>query len=899
MDAPTNDELSRQARDGVRRVPWRSVALSAAGASAIGLLGAAGLAPLLASVGVGTLSQGAFAQWLMAFGGSVVANWTGELAVWATGRGLTSEDAAARPEMQQELAGKLDELLARDAQAAADLARLLRHIDALPQSIAALQDEVGAQSDLLLAQYELLAQLGVDLQRLGIVTGALQPALAEQTSQVLAALETCADRTDAKIAQMIAELQSMLTALTPQIEVRAEGERATAINAGPNSTNTVDNSQRFTFEAGSFLNQGTVVVRSQNEVAGAGVFQVPYPPNPHFRGRDAELTRLAELLLGTASETAAVLPAVSGLGGIGKTQLASEFAHRHRDNFPGGIFWLNMAQPETIASQVAAASGPGGLDLPGWSGFDIDAKIAAARRAWNEPIRRLLVFDNLEDPRLLQEWRPTSGGTRVLMTTRRGLWFSSSGVRSVPLKTLARPESIMLLLAPRYGEQLEEVVADVEIAAEADAICGLVGDLPLALALAGTYLEQTPSLSLMGYRTRLSKALLAHPSLEAKLEESLPTGHIPSIAATIALSYQMLDPVREQDRQALLLLFRASQFASAPIPQRLLVRILGHNPEEEYQAAQINILVRRLTAVGLIELLPQDEVSIHSLIASFISAVIGDTSEALDATIDALNQEVYWIIENGRPVFGHALIPHLYSVADRTRERGTTSNAMFYTNISSLLYHLGDHEQAFLYAERALSIYKQEESNVNYAHVLNNTGNLYLEFGRYDDARSCFEDAMSIWTHELGLDNPFTGLAVNNIGIVLYRTGDLDGAINYYEQALAIWEDTLGFDHPDTAQAINNIGVVLHTKGRFQEAREYYEQALPLFQDALGDNHPDTALLLANLGELQLNLGNFSTARSYFKAALAAYEQSLGAEHPTTQSVRQAINRLNYKESEL
>jgi len=262
-------------------------------------------------------------------------------------------------------------------------------------------------------------------------------------------------------------------------------------------------------------------------IRGAGVFQVPYPPNPLFRGRERELARLAEALLGAQRGTAALLPAVSGTGGIGKTQLASEFAHRHCDDFPGGVFCLNMARPEGVATQVAAAGGPGGLDLPGWSGLDFDAQVAAVQRAWNEPVRRLLIFDNLEEPRLLQTWRPTGGGARVLLTTRRGVWAAMSGVQAVPLQGLARPDSIRLLLAPRSGSMGETVLAEPDVV-EADAICEQVGDLPLALA--GAYLEQTPSLSLAGYRRRLAESLLAHPSLEAELEEELyqmpkPTPH--------------------------------------------------------------------------------------------------------------------------------------------------------------------------------------------------------------------------------------------------------------------------------------------------------------------------------------------------------------------------------------
>ena len=149
---PQDPELTQQARAGIRQVAWSSLATGALGVSAISLLGAAGLAPLLAAVGFGTLSQGALTQWLVSLGGNVIAGWVGNLSLWATGRALVSKDPSEAQAAQRDLAAKLDTLLAQDANAAAGLARLLQSIDAVPQSLAALQDEVSAQSDRILAQ---------------------------------------------------------------------------------------------------------------------------------------------------------------------------------------------------------------------------------------------------------------------------------------------------------------------------------------------------------------------------------------------------------------------------------------------------------------------------------------------------------------------------------------------------------------------------------------------------------------------------------------------------------------------------------------------------------------------------------------------------------------------------
>jgi hypothetical protein len=110
--------------------------------------------------------------------------------------------------------------------------------------------------------------------------------------------------------------------------------------------------QSVTFSGGSL---GQVVAHQTNyynaspPVAVVGpAFQVPYPSNPLFRGRDAELDEMERAILGSSGQLVAVVPAITGTGGIGKTQLASQFAHKYKNRFPGGVFWLNM---ETISKR--------------------------------------------------------------------------------------------------------------------------------------------------------------------------------------------------------------------------------------------------------------------------------------------------------------------------------------------------------------------------------------------------------------------------------------------------------------------------------------------------------------------------------------------------------------------
>jgi hypothetical protein len=206
--------------------------------------------------------------------------------------------------------------------------------------------------------------------------------------------------------------------------------------------------------------------------------RMPLSPNPLFVGREEDLKALAKALKG--GDTAAIgqvqTAATTGMGGIGKTQLAAEFVHRYGQFFAGGVFWLSFGNPEAIRAEVAACGERGGLELPaGFSQLPIDDQVQLVLSAWQSPLPRLLVFDNCEEEAPLADWRPPTGGCRVLVTSRRANWDATLGVSALALGVLNRSESVALLRkhCPEIGDD------------EADAVAEELGDLPLALNLAG------------------------------------------------------------------------------------------------------------------------------------------------------------------------------------------------------------------------------------------------------------------------------------------------------------------------------------------------------------------------------------------------------------------------------
>jgi tetratricopeptide (TPR) repeat protein len=579
---------------------------------------------------------------------------------------------------------------------------------------------------------------------------------------------------------------------------------------------------------------------------GGPPFVVPYPPNPLFTGREAELARIGALL----DSGAAV--AVVGTGGLGKTQLAAEYALAARARYPGGVFWLNMEQPEGIAGQVADLAGPRGLNLPAAPALDFQGKRDAVRAAWEEPVARLLIFDNLEDLAVWREWRPKGGGSRVLITSRRQPWGATSGVEALPLPPLGRPASQELLLSPRAkGKKTTAaaLLAGPATATDADAICEALGDLPLALALAGAYLETTPSATLARYRADIEAAPLAR--LETPLDEPLPTGHEASILKTFALSYDKLDANKPDDALARTLLHRAALLAPAPIPRRLLLRAAGLDPADAYAQEQADHALRRLAALGLIEDLGDEGVRLHRLLAAYArhraSAPAEDSAAVEQALIDevqALNMEVFLL--RSRPY-----LSHLQQAAEDAKQR-------------------------------------QDESAVS---LLNSLGRLLQAQGDLAGAQSYYEYALEICKQALDPNHPRTATSLNNLGTLLQDQGDLAGALQYYKRALAIREQTLGPLHPDTAQSLDNLGVLRLSQSDTDAAWEYFQRARDIRALALDQNDPANAISLTNLGMLSCDEGDLEEAAPLLKAALALREQTLEPNHP---AIAISLNNLGY-----
>ena len=389
------------------------------------------------------------------------------------------------------------------------------------------------------------------------------------------------------------------------------------------------------------------------------------------------------------------------------------------------------------------------------------------------------MFDNCEEPELLRRWRPRVGGCRVLVTSRRGGWDPALGVWPLPLGTLPRPKSVELLRG--FRPDLGEDPALDEIAAE-------LGDLPLALHLAGSFLACYRHASAgrpANYLEQLRHGdLLDHPSLQGRGSEASPTDHERHVARTFALSYERLDAADADDALARSLLARAAFFAAGePIPRPLLLATIEIGDD----GLRGEDVLKRLTELGLLEEEADGAVKVHRLVASF-ARWTGEEQATRAAVEEVVYEEADRLNAAGFPAPLLAWQVHLRAVTDAARQREVVTAARLCSALGYHLWTIGDLRGARPYHERALAINEKVH----------------------------------------GAEHPDTAGSLNNLGFLLQSQGDLAGARPCYERALAILERVLGAEHPDTATSLNNLGALLRSQGNLAGARPHYKRALAI-----------------------------------------------------------------------
>ncbi len=567
------------------------------------------------------------------------------------------------------------------------------------------------------------------------------------------------------------------------------------------------------------------------------------------------------------------IAAATGMGGIGKTQLAWQYAENHKNLYPGGIWWLRA---ESFGQQVFSYGQRMGLPTPP----EITQEAEQMQWFYDQwllqiPVgERLLVVDDVQDYGKLKPLLPSDQRFRVLLTTRKRL---GSPVQVLEVPKLPLEKALELL------EQLG--VAAARLQAEPEAVQSLydwVDGLPLGIELMGRYLAQRRGLKLGELLQRLETKKLSAKALENLPEEMTYENNI---RAAFDLSWE---PLSQRAKQLGGLL---SIFAVAPISLELLQNCLPEEDPEDLEDALHEELVRG----SLVDELDPKVYQVHSLLHKFYGEKLGtelaDRAETLQRsfaeTLNAVAKTIGETLTQADIPRVTETLPHLEIVANNFTYLLENSIDKICSSIG--LARVAQFQSRWQDTERwykkSLEI-SETQLGTNHPHTatsLNNLASLYYATGRYSEAEPLYRRSLHIIKTQLGADHPHTATSLNNLASLYESMGRYSDAEFLHKRSLHICETQLGADHPLTATSFNNLAGLYRAMGRYSDVESLYVRSLQIREAQLGADHPDTAGSLNNLAAFYQFMGRYSDAEPFCLRTLEIWTKSLGENHPNTQ----------------
>jgi tetratricopeptide (TPR) repeat protein len=496
------------------------------------------------------------------------------------------------------------------------------------------------------------------------------------------------------------------------------------------------------------------------------IWYVPYRRNPFFTGQEDILTRLRTAL--TVNKTAALTQqatpqAISGLGGIGKTQIALEYAYRYGQEYQAVLWALADSREALVLGYSKLASL-----------LHLSEKDAANKSVVVEAVKQwlathnywLLILDNADEIALVDDFLPEVVPGHVLLTTRaqaHGTLAHGLAVQEM------EPAEGALLLLRRAKVLAGDAALEQAPGADRDAALELakeLGGLPLALDQAGAYIEET-GCGIEGYRQRYQR----QQTTLLKRRGKLVTDHPEPVATTWLLSFTK---VEELNRAAADLLRLCAFMHPDAIPEELLavkdvdLGTLAEDPvalDDALETLSRYSFVRRNVAVQAL--------SMHRLVQAVLRDAMGE------------EQARQW---------AERVVKILYRYFPDPKD--LTMWALCERNI--------------LHAQVCAGWIDQWHMTFDEASSLLNDAAVYLDdHAQYTQAEPLLERALAIREEVLGPKHPDTAQSLNNLALLYDAQGKYEEAEPLYERAVAILEEVLGPKHPNTIVVRQNYATLL------------------------------------------------------------------------------------------
>jgi hypothetical protein len=537
---------------------------------------------------------------------------------------------------------------------------------------------------------------------------------------------------------------------------------------------------------------------------------VPYR-NPHFTGREAEIQQLRDELTASGAAVLRHPPAaLFGMGGVGKTQIATEYAHRFVNEYEV-VWWVRSDQEDNIQSSLVALGTR--LQLPNVSPADRDRSLNLVIDALQSgsPHRRwLIIFDDVRQPEQLTRYVPRNG--HVIVTSRVSEWHTVLNTDGIEVKEFPREETVKFLRdrVPQLAQAGE---------AEVDSLASVLGDLPLAAEHAAAYLHQmgSPVTEYIAAFERNAHELLAQEA------DMYATNRV--VSTTWSVTQNQLSPEARELFQLL------AFFAAEPVADEILlpggVAFDPPLPDPLQRAlrarASLKRAQRELARFSLITLYGQRNVAVlHRVVQAVTKARIEKDNPALAQT---LREAVYTLLAASGPDSPERVendpayersIPHLIP-AGALESGNERLRALIISQVLRLRLRGGVHE-ALAIGEPALALWKAQPDDIQTLALAVEVAWCLRAVGRIREAYALDTDALQRLSDGPGQDDETYLNCANGIGSDLRSLGRYDEAYEHDRALIDRYDEVFGPGRGQPLTIRNNFALDMRCTGRYQEA---------------------------------------------------------------------------------
>lgn len=675
-----------------------------------------------------------------------------------------------------------------------------------------------------------------------------------------------------------------------------------------------------------------------NPIVTSALCNLP-PRNRFFTGRQTYLNELQTELKAYSRA------ALGGMPGVGKTQIAVEYAYRQYEaktyNY---IFYIRAASTQELLTGYASIARH--LNLPSHNDPNFN-KVADSVMAWLEQNSTwLLIFDNVDDLKVAIRYLPANTNGHVLFTRRPD---DAGGIaNTIKIAEMSANEGALLLL--RRAEMIEtthmlDAVAP-EVAGQARAIAQEVGGLALSLNIAGAFIRGA-GVSLKEYLKIYLKE-----GKELRLERDPNDIYDFSVLAVFALAFKQVTTPDDDKKESAIIaraaadLLRLCAFcAPDAIPLKHIFEAAFAVSDDIHMAFNNKVwrnkMIAKATRFSLLEVHSYNHTSdmhrevqaalrddmnvetyyfwinkaVHALVTGLPEPADFSSWEACDMLLPHVQELLRHSDRAALEILPVAQLKNFmgFHLKNRARlaeaepyyvgafelnkkllgfEHHDTAKSL--NNLAALYRGQGRYAEAEALMNDFLELAKKLFGSEHYhiARGLNNLATLYMYQERDEEAEPLLKEALEIRKKSLGSQHADVAETLNNLGSLYRKLHRYAEAAPLLHEALDIRKNLWGMDHPLTASSLNNLAKLYRLQGRYEEAEELIKKSLEIRKRLFGMDHPDVALSLSNLGQLYREQGQCAKAESFMRDALELSERMLGKDHPQTISIQKNYDDL-------